>query len=55
MSLTKKYSKNIAGITLIELLIGICVTALMMGALFSTYTVVNNSYNQFVDKASVSR
>ena len=25
------------------------------GALFSTYTVVNNSYNQVVDKASVSR
>ena len=55
MSLTDKHLKNIAGVSLIELLIGICVTALMMGALFSTYTVVNNSYNQVVDKASVSR
>jgi len=55
VSLTDKHLKNIAGVSLIELLIGICVTALMMGALFSTYTVVNNSYNQVVDKASVSR
>ena len=51
----KKNLKNIKGLTLIEILIGIAVTALMMGAMFSSYTVVNNSYNQVTDRAKVSR
>jgi len=53
--MNKKNLKNIKGLTLIEMLIGVAVTALMMGAMFSTYTVVNNSYNQVTDKAQVSR
>ena len=51
----KKNVKNIKGLTLIEILIGVAVTALMMGAMFSSYTVVNNSYNQVTDRAQVSR
>jgi len=50
-----KKLKNIAGVTLMELLVGIAVSALMMGAMFSTYSVVNNSYNQVTDRAKVSR
>ena len=47
--------KKIAGVTLIELLIGILVTSLMMGAMFTTYRVVQGSYQQVTDKAKVSR
>ena len=46
--------KNDAGVSLIELLVGVAVTALMMGAMLATYTVVNNSYRQVLDKASIS-
>ena len=53
--MNKKNIKNIKGLTLIEILIGVAVTALMMGAMFSSYTVVNNSYNQVTDRAKVSR
>ena len=51
----KKYLKSIAGLTLVEILIGIVVSSLMMAAMYSTYTIVNNSYNQVVDKAKISR
>ncbi len=53
--MNKQNIKNIKGLTLIEILIGVAVTALMMGAMFSSYTVVNNSYNQVTDRAQVSR
>ena len=53
--MNKQKIKNIKGLTLIEILIGVAVTALMMGAMFSSYTVVNNSYNQVTDRAQVSR
>ena len=51
----KEYLKSIAGLTLVEILIGIVVSSLMMAAMYSTYTIVNNSYNQVVDKAKSSR
>ena len=51
----KKYLKSIAGLTLVEILIGIVVSSLMMAAMYSTYSIVNNSYNQVVDKAKISR
>ena len=47
--------EKIAGVTLIELMIGILVTSLMMGAMFTTYRVVQGSYQQVTDKAKVSR
>ena len=55
MTLTAKNIKKILGFTLIEILIGIVISAIMMGAMFTTYTVVNNSYSQVSDIASISR
>ena len=51
----KNNLKNIAGVTLVELMVGVAVTALMIGAMFASYSVVNNSYRQVSDKAQISR
>ena len=51
--MSKGFKKE-AGVSLIELLVGVAVTALMMGAMLATYTVVNNSYRQVLDKAAIS-
>ena len=50
----KKLSK-IAGITLIEMLIGVAVSSIMIAAMYSSYTVINNSYSKVTDVASISR
>ena len=50
----KKKLNKISGVTLIELLVGVAVTALMMGAMFASYTAVNSSYKQVTDKARIS-
>ena len=50
-----KSNKSISGITLIEILIGIVISMIMMGAMFTSYTVVNNSYSQVSDKAKISQ
>ena len=42
----KNKLKNIAGLTLIEMLIGVVISSIMMAAIYTTYTVVNNSYGQ---------
>ena len=47
--------KNIAAFTLIEMLIGVVISSIMMAAMYTTYSVVNNSYGQVVDKAKISR
>ena len=47
--------KNIAGITLIEIMIGVVISAIMMGAIYTTYSVVNSSYTQVTDRAKISR
>ena len=49
----KKLTNN-SGVTLIEILIGILISVIMMGAMFTSYTVVNNSYSQVTDKAAIS-
>ena len=49
----KKFS-NISGVTLIEILIGIMISVIMMGAMFTSYTVVNNTYSQVTDRAKIS-
>jgi len=51
----KKESKNISGLTLIEILIGVVMSTLMMAAIFTTYQVVSNSYSQVTDRAKISR
>ena len=52
--MNKNYRK-IAGVTLIEMLIGIVVSSIIMVAMYTSYTVVNNSYSQVSDVASISR
>ena len=51
----KKKLNSISGVTLIEILIGIVISMIMMGAMFTSYTVVNNSYSQVSDKAQISQ
>ena len=51
----KNKFNNTAGITLIEIMIGVVISAIMMGALYTTYSVVNNSYSQVTDRAKISR
>ena len=46
-------NKNIKGITLIEILIGVVISSIMMGAMLTSYKVVNGSYRQIIDKASI--
>ena len=43
-----------AGVTLIEILIGIVISVVMMAAMFTSYNVVNNSYSQVTDRAKIS-
>ncbi len=47
--------KDIKGLTLIEILIGIIITTLIMGAMFTTYSIVNQTYTQVSEKAKISR
>ena len=51
----KKYLKSIAGLTLLEMLIGVVISSIMMGAIYTTYTVVNNTYGQVTERAKISR
>ena len=50
----KKKLSTVAGVTLIEILIGILISVVMMAAMFTSYTVVNNSYTQVADRAKIS-
>ncbi len=51
----KKKLKTIQGLTLVEILISVVVSSLMMAAIYTTYSIVNTSYNQVLEKAKVSR
>ena len=51
----KNYLKNILAFTLIEVLIGIVISSIMMAAMYTTYSVVNNSYSQVTDREKSSR
>ena len=51
----KNTFKNIAGMTLIEILIGVLISSIMIAAMYTTYNVVNQSYSQVTDKAKISR
>ena len=46
---------NISGLTLIEILIAIVITSLMMGAMVTSYNLVNSSYRQVTDRAKISQ
>ena len=51
----KNKFNNIKGITLAEILIGVVVSSIMMAAMYTSYSVVNNSYSQVTDRAKISR
>jgi type II secretory pathway pseudopilin PulG len=51
----KKRLINIAGFTLVEILIAIVITTLMMAAMFTSYTLVNSTYRQVTDRAKISQ
>ena len=51
----KKKLSNIAGLTLIEILIAIVISSLMMAAMFTSYTIVNSTYRQVTDRAKISQ
>ena len=51
----KNKFSNIAGTTLVEILIGIVISVLMMAAIFTSYSAVNNTYSQVIDKAKISQ
>ena len=51
----KKKLSKIAGLTLIEILIAIVISSLMMAAMFTSYTIVNNTYRQVTDRAKLSQ
>ena len=53
--MNKKYLKNIIGLTLIEILIGIVITSIMMAAMYTSYNVVNKSYSKVAEKAKISK
>ena len=50
----KNKFSSISGLTLIEILIGIVISSLMMAAIYTSYSVVNSSYSQVMNKASIS-
>ena len=49
----KKKIKNISGVTLIEILIGVVISVVMMAAMFTSYNVVNSTYSQVTDTAKL--
>jgi len=53
--MNKKNIKNIIGLTLIEILIGIVITTIMMAAMYTSYNVVNQSYSKVIEKAKISK
>ncbi len=53
--MNKKNLKSIAGLTLIEILISVVVSSIMMAAIYTTYSIVNSTYTQVLEKAKVSR
>ena len=55
MTVVANSKKYISGITLIEMLIGVVISTIIMGAMYTTYNVVNQSYSKVTNKAKISR
>ncbi len=51
----KNKLNNCSGITLIEILIGIVISVIIMGAMYASYEAVNSSYSQITDRAKISQ
>ena len=50
-----KRLKDYSGVTLIEMIIGIVISMVIMGAMYASYTDINSSYSQVTDKAKASQ
>jgi len=50
-----KKLKDYSGVTLIEMIIGIVISMVIMGAMYASYTAINSSYSQVTDKAKASQ
>ena len=50
----KNKLKNIAGLTLVEMLISLIISSVMMAAMYTTYNIVNKTYSQVADRAKIS-
>lgn len=50
----KKKINSIAGVTLIEILIGVVISTVMMAAMYTSYNIVNSTYSQVTDTAKIS-
>tara|TARA_Y100000591_G_scaffold137110_1_gene117619 strand:+ start:58 stop:1041 length:984 start_codon:yes stop_codon:yes gene_type:complete len=44
-----------SGVTLIEMLIGIVVSSILIAAMYTTYSVINNTYSRVTDVAGISK
>tara|TARA_B100001250_G_scaffold284791_1_gene246880 strand:- start:37 stop:1017 length:981 start_codon:yes stop_codon:yes gene_type:complete len=52
--MNKNKFKNIAGFSLIEMLISLVISTVMMAAMYTTYNIVNKTYSQVSDRAKIS-
>tara|TARA_B100000242_G_scaffold294311_1_gene276256 strand:+ start:477 stop:1484 length:1008 start_codon:yes stop_codon:yes gene_type:complete len=46
---------KISGVTLIEMLIGIVVSSIIIGAMYTSYSIINNTYSRVTDVAGISK
>ena len=44
-----------AGVSLIEMLIGIVISAIIIGAMYTTYSVINQTYSRVSDVSGISK
>ena len=42
-----------AGVSLIEMLIGIVISSIIIGAMYTTYSVINQTYSRVTDVAGI--
>ena len=47
--------KNISGVTLIEMLIGVVISSIIIAAMYTTYSVINNTYSRVTDLAGITK
>ncbi len=46
---------KIAGVTLIEMLIGIVISSIIIAAMYTSYSIINNTYSRVTDVAGISK
>ena len=46
---------KISGVTLIEMLIGIVISSIIIAAMYTSYSIINNTYSRVTDVAGISK